>query len=427
MKTPGARRPDPDVRMKGFRQRAEVDEVLRMVLAAADPLPAEKVPVTRCSGRVLAEDVVAPVDVPSFRRSAMDGYALAGPETFGASPDNPLSFRLVGQALPGSAFAGTLGPGEAIRIMTGAAVPAGASAVLPAESAREEGPAVLALGPVTPGKNIGARGEDVRAGTTVLRTGRQLRPQDAGLLSSLGLSPVAVLRRPRVNLLITGDEILPPGSRPVDGAVIDSNSVVLAALVCRDGGQPEPPLQIPDQPDRLEHALQEAAGDVVLISGGSSVGVEDHAPHVLARVGRLAVHGIAMRPSSPTGIGFLPPTAEGGCERLVFLLPGNPVSSLCAYDFFAGPAIRSLGGRKTGWPHGRVTATLARKVISMVGRVDYLRVRLTEAGVEPLAVGGASLLSSTVRADGFAIIGRDEEGRPAGAPVTVFLYDSHPA
>jgi molybdopterin molybdotransferase len=156
--------------------------------------------------------------------------------------------------------------------------------------------------------------------------------------------------------------------------------------------------------------------DVVLVSGGSSVGAEDHAPALLAEHGQLAIHGIAMRPSSPTGMGVL----EG---RLVFLLPGNPVSCLAAYDFFAGRAIRVLGGRLPDWPYRRVRAPLARKVSSMVGRLDYLRVRLVEGLVEPLAIGGASLLSSTSRADGFVLIPPDSEGYPPGAEVEVYLYD----
>jgi molybdopterin molybdotransferase len=151
------------------------------------------------------------------------------------------------------------------------------------------------------------------------------------------------------------------------------------------------------------------------VSGGSSVGIEDLAPTLLATHGELAVHGIAMRPSSPTGLGRLGP-------RLVFLLPGNPVSALCAYDFFAGRAIRALGGRPAMWPYRSVRAPLARKISSPIGRLDYARVRLEDGRVEPIAVAGASVLSSTTRADGFVIVGDDSEGFPAGADVDVWLY-----
>jgi molybdopterin molybdotransferase len=156
--------------------------------------------------------------------------------------------------------------------------------------------------------------------------------------------------------------------------------------------------------------------DVVLVSGGSSVGQEDHAPALLREHGELAIHGLAMRPSSPAGMGRLG-------ERLVFLLPGNPVSCLCAYDFFAGRAIRALGGRAVDWPYGRITAPLARKIVSTVGRLDYQRVRVVAGRVEPLAISGASILSSTVRADGFVLVPPDSEGYPPGVEVEVLLYD----
>jgi molybdopterin molybdotransferase len=171
---------------------------------------------------------------------------------------------------------------------------------------------------------------------------------------------------------------------------------------------------VPDDPDSLRAALREPA-DVVLVSGGSSVGQEDHMPRLLAELGELAIHGIAMRPSSPTGMGRIG-------KRLVFLLPGNPVSCLCAYDFFAGRAIRALGGRSRDWPHPRVRVRLARKLVSTVGRVDYARVQLRGDEAEPLAISGASLLSSTTRADGFVIIPADSEGYPAGAEVEVLRY-----
>ena len=158
-----------------------------------------------------------------------------------------------------------------------------------------------------------------------------------------------------------------------------------------------------------------ADADVVIVSGGSSVGIEDLAPSLVARDGDLAIHGIAMRPSSPTGLGRIG-------DRLVFLLPGNPVSSLCAYDFFAGRAIRVLGGRGALWPYRMVHGRLTRKISSPIGRLDYARVTVADGAVEPLAIGGASVLSSTTRADGFVIVGDDSEGFPAGAEVEVWLY-----
>jgi molybdopterin molybdotransferase len=154
---------------------------------------------------------------------------------------------------------------------------------------------------------------------------------------------------------------------------------------------------------------------MVIVSGGSSVGIEDLAPALVAQYGELPVHGIAMRPSSPTGLGRID-------HRLIFLLPGNPVSSLCAYDFFAGRAIRALGGRSKVWPYRAVSGRLTRKISSPIGRLDYARVRVSDGLVEPLAIAGASMLSSTTRADGFVIVGDNSEGFAAGAEVDVWLY-----
>jgi molybdopterin molybdotransferase len=350
----------------------------------------------------------------------MDGYAVLGEETFGASDYNPLSFRVIGEALPGRPFSGVVGRGEAVRIMTGAPLPRGADAVVMAEYAREaEGPGgreVAVTEAVPPGRHVGQIGEDIEAGQCLLPAGRILRPQDVGALASVGIATIPVIRRPTVRLVITGDELLPPGSMPTGPHIVDSNSIMLEALVRRDGGIPLGGPIVTDRRATVEAALLDPAGDLVLVSGGSSVGAEDYAPLVVAQHGELLVHGVAMRPSSPAGVGRL-----GG--RLVFLLPGNPVSCLCAYDFFAGPAVRLLGGRSPDWPHRQVRASLARKIASAVGRVDYVRVRLTPAGVEPLAISGASILSSTIRADGFVIVGRDSEGHAPGEEVLVYLYD----
>jgi molybdopterin molybdotransferase len=246
-----------------------------------------------------------------------------------------------------------------------------------------------------------------------------VRPQDLGLLASLGVAAVPVVRRPRISILITGDELLPAGSRPEGYRIVDSNSVMLAALAVRDGGEPSGQPLIPDRREAVREAILAADADVLLVSGGSSVGQEDHAPTVLAELGELVVHGVALRPASPAGVGFL-----GG--RPVFLIPGNPVSCLCAYDLFAGRAIRKLGGRSPELPYRRAQVPLAAKVSSAVGRVDYVRVRLREGQAEPLAVSGASLLSTTTAADGFLLVPRDSEGHPAGEVVTVYLYDGVP-
>jgi molybdopterin molybdotransferase len=405
--------------MRGFQDRAEVQEVFRLLDERVRPLPAEWVPVREVWSRVLTEDVIAGVAVPGFDRAAMDGYAVRAEETFGAGPYNPLELRVAGESLPGRPFIGQVAPGQAIRIMTGAPVPDGADAVVPVEVAQEEAGVLRVTEPVSPGRHVGRRGEDIEPGRTVLSAGRVLRPQDLGLLASLGVPAVPVVRRPTISILITGDELLPPGSRPEGYRIVDSNSVMLSALAVRDWGEPSVQPLIPDRREAVREAMLGAKADVLLVSGGSSVGQEDHAPAVLAELGELVVHGVALRPASPAGVGFL-----GG--RPVFLIPGNPVSCLCAYDLFAGRAVRRLGGLSPELPYRQVQVALAGKVSSAVGRVDYVRVRLREGKAEPLAVSGASLLSTTTAADGFVLVPRDSEGHPAGEVVTVYLYDNFP-
>ena len=408
-----------DVRMRGFAERTDVEDALRRLEAHGRRLGAEAVPVAECAGRVLASDVCAEVDVPGFDRSAMDGYAVRGEDTFGASSYAPLSLELIGEAYPGRGFAGEVGAGQAVRIMTGAPVPQGADAVVMAEVCDEGDGRVHVREAVTPQKHVGRAGEDIRRGSQVLAAGRRLRPQDAGLLASIGRGEVACVRRPRVRLVVTGDELLPVGSRPDGQHIVDSNSVVLRALVQRDGGVTLPFEILPDEPGRIREVLAREDADALLVSGGSSVGQEDHAPGLVAELGTLDFHGVSMRPSSPAGAGRIG-------ERFVFLLPGNPVSCLCAYEFFAGPTIRELGGRPRAWPHRRARLPLARKIASQVGRTDYVRVAVESGRVLPLGTSGASILSSTVRAAGCVIVDRELEGMPEGALVEVLLYDDAP-
>jgi molybdopterin molybdotransferase len=420
-----------DVRMHGFTRRHTVQEALSWLDSRLRTIDVETVALRAAAGRVLAAAIVSDIDVPGFDRATMDGYAVVADSTEGATPYNRIPLKVVGDALPGSPFTRAIARGEAVRIMTGAPMPAGSDAVLPAESVdasierglqpprtRED---IAAIAEVSPLKNVGHRGEDIISGTTLLDAGRVLRPQDLGVMSSIGLATASVVRRPRVRLVVTGNELLPAGSKPHDCHIADANGPMLAALAERDGAIVDFPGLVRDEADAILAALH-AEVDVVVVSGGSSVGIEDVAPTLVARHGELAIHGIAMRPSSPTGMGTLG-------SRLVFLLPGNPVSALCAYDFFAGRAIRALGGRPKEWPYRSVRATLARKISSPIGRLDYARVRLdpsTAPGagtrVEPLSVASASVLSSTTRADGFVIVDQDSEGFAAGSEVTVWLY-----
>ena len=402
--------------MRGFRHRVPVEEARDVALAGVTRLAAETVLLDSCAGRVLVGDVTSGVDVPPFRRATMDGYAVRAEDTFGASAYSPLPLAIVGESLPGTVPAAGLENGSALRIMTGAPVPDDADAVLRAEDATERAGTVEVRAPVAVGKNVSRIGEDIEIGDRVLADGRRLLPQDVGLLASIGHSPVEVVRRPAVRVIVSGDELLAPGATPQGTSIVDSNSPMLAALVKRDGGDAEV-VRVRDDRDAMYAALGSPGADVIVTAGAASVGTEDRVPLLVAELGELLVHGVAMRPSSPTGVGRI-------AGAPVLILPGNPVSCLVAYDFFAGPVIRRMAGLPEDWPYRSLLMPLAGRLVSQIGRVDYARVRVDSAGAHPLAISGASVLSSVTRARGFVVVPAGLEGYAEGVEVEVHLYDA---
>jgi molybdopterin molybdotransferase len=328
---------------------------------------------------------------------------------------NPLPFRLQGESLPARPFAKAVLPASAVQIMAGAPIPEVADTVLPAEYATSHEGLIEVTTPIAPGGNIGRCGMDIRQGTRLFQSGRRLRPQDVGLLAAMGFTEVRVIHQPRVRMIITGDELVKPGGPRDRYYFFEANSKLLRALIERDGGEVETQCNVADDPEAIRQALLAPDVDIVLVSGGSGIGSNDHAPTMLANEGELVIHGIALSPASSTGMGSLD-------KALVFLLPGSPTACLCAYDFFAGRALRLAGGRSADWPYAARQAVVARKIVSTVGRVDYCRIRIHNDKVEPITSGGALLLSSTTHADGFVIVPADSEGYPADAVVTVYLY-----
>lgn len=406
-----------DIRMRGFATRHDVDEALALLVPRLTPLPSEVIPLDEGLNRVLAEDMIAGFDVPHFDRSAVDGYGVRARDTFGASDYNPLPLTLKGEIFPGRALDLTLGANEAVRIMTGAPLPAGADAVVMAEYAEENEDKgyVNILQPISPFKNVGRVGEDIRCGDVVLARGRRLRPQDLGVLASVQVAKIPVYRRPTVALIITGNELVRVGEPLIGCQIVDSNSLTLAGQSRRLGAVPVHKGIIGDDYHVIKDTIQKTTEDVVIIAGGTSVGAEDFAPLIIQELGELVVHGVAMRPSSPVGFGFIR-------QQPIFLIPGNPVSALVAFDAFVGPTLQRLQGLQPAYPYARVRGILTRKIASAIGRVDFVRVRYTAAGVEPLRVTGASILSSTTRADGFVIVDKNSEGLDEGQEVEVYIY-----
>lgn len=381
-----------------------VDEARAAVLEAVRPLGAEELPLAAAHGRVLAEDVRAAHDVPPFANSAMDGFAVRA----GASG----RLRIAGESRAGAPAREAVRPGQAIRISTGAALPAGAEAVVPIERVALDGETVVlaAPGPAA-GENVRGAGEDLRAGATVLPGGTRLGAAELGVAAGAGRATVRCARRPRVAIVATGDELVPPGAPLGPGQVHDSNALALAALVQDAGGEVALSLRARDDRAATVAALHQAlaAGDLVLVSGGVSVGPHDHVRPALEALGvQERFWRVALRPGKPTWFG-----ARGG--TLVLGLPGNPVSALVTFVLFARPALHALQGAP---PPPRRSVELAEALPRHPARDEAVRVRLGGDG-RARATGpqGSHVLSSMLGADGLAMVPRGDGTLPPGAVV----------
>jgi molybdopterin molybdotransferase len=374
----------------------------RILADVACAAPEETVPVARGLGRVLAKDVAAPFDVPSVDNSAVDGYAVRSADL---APGERARVRVVADLPAGAVYAGGIAPRETLRIMTGAPMPRGADTVVPQELSQSAGEWVE-LAAVEPGANVRPRGEDVRAGAVVLRAGSVLRPQDLGLVASLGFAEVRVHRRPRVALLSTGDEVVEPGQPRRPGQIFDANRFSLGGMVAAAGADALDLGIVPDVRELLRERLVQAAGaaDVVLTSGGVSVGDYDLVKGVLGEIGTIDFWQVAMQPGRPLAVGRIRGTQFFG-------LPGNPVASVLCFHLFVRPVLWKLAGRTRLDPEC-VTATATEAMRKKAGRREFKRgvLRFTDRGYEVSTTGpqGSGILSSMVAANCLIIL---EEGR----------------
>lgn len=409
----------------GSTQPTPLAVVLSHLEQRLQPLPAEEVAWNEAAGRILAEAVSAPVPLPAFARAAMDGFAVRAADLSKASPQQPVALHIQGTLPAGRCPDRPVQPGCTVRVMTGAAIPPAADAVVMQEECElaAGGTQVLFRQPTLPGRHVIAVGEDVAVGQIVLPAGRRLRPQDVALLAALQLDRCRVVRRPRVGLLVTGGELVPPGERPIGYQIVDSNSPMLAALIQRDGGQLTSLHRLPDRLETLRQALLQAADaqvDLLLVNGGSSQGDEDYVPQAVEQVGELCAHGLALKPGGPAGLGWLPRPAA---PLPVVLLPGYPAACLAVYELLAGRIVRRLGGRSWHLTHRRITVPLRDQIPSRLGRLDWVRVCLEQGQAVPLLQRGASSLGSLCAADGFVLVPEEVPEYPAGTPVTVYLFD----
>ncbi|HEU4977837.1 MAG TPA: gephyrin-like molybdotransferase Glp [Solirubrobacteraceae bacterium] len=385
-----------------------IDEARARVLATARPLPAQDVALAEALGRVLSEDVLAAGDVPPFAGSAMDGFAVrSGPSR--------RALRIVGESRAGMPAQAAVGEGEAVRISTGAAMPEGADAVLQLELAEDRGDSVLLQDEVEPGRNVRRAGEDLRAGEVALRAGTRLGPAEVGVAASAGRAEVRCARRPRVAVLATGDELAEPGAPLGPGQIHDSNLLTLSALATRAGAEVAFSEHVRDDAGATRDAVARAleTADVLICSGGVSVGPHDHVKDALAASGVEEVFWrVALRPGGPTWFG-----ARG--ERLVFGLPGNPVSAMVTFALFARPALHALEGDAQAAP-ARSRARLADRAQRRRERDECLRVRVDDEGWAHLTgPQGSHQLTSMLAADALAIVPRGEGALERGAEVEI--------
>ena len=396
----------------------------RLLAAVRRRMPAERVATAAAMGRVTAVPVLAAEDLPPFDRSSVDGYAVRSADTFGASEALPSYLTVTAEIAMGAAPTVPLNPGEAQKIATGGALPEGADAVIMVEHTEQSAPdEIAALRPVSPGENVMHRGEDCRAGEELLPAGRLLRAQEVALLSHAGILEVDVLRRPRVAIISTGDELVPADQVPAPGQIRESNGQALQALVRRDGGEPTfLGLARDDETQILALLQQGMAYDVILISGGSSVGTRDLTSELIGRLGSPGVlaHGVKLKPGKPTILAV----ADG---VPVIGLPGHPVSAQVSYNLFVTPLLRQMQGLSPE-PEFRPTvrARLTKNVASATGRTDVVRVRLFrrdgELWAEPVH-GKSGLITTLVKADGLVVIPSAREGLLAGDTVEVEVLE----
>jgi molybdopterin molybdotransferase len=407
--------------VRPFQQTISLTEARAIIDAAVAPLDrTERVPLHAAHGRVLAEAVVASADVPPFSRAAMDGYAVRAADTLGAGPHSPRTLRCIEQVFTGHVPKETVGAGQCSEVATGAPMPAGADAVVMVEETRPgvggDGTrtAIEILAAAREGQNIGRQGADIRIGQEVLQPGAVLNASRVGALAALGLTDVEVYARPRVAILSTGNEIVDPGQPLQPGQIYDVNSFTLAAIVAEHGGVPVTIRTAADTIEDLSRAVDDCrAQDVLVFSGGSSVGERDLVLDVFRAKGEVLFHGIAVKPGKPTAFGRI-----GG--RLAFGMPGYPTSCLSNAYILLVPVLRRMARLPAQLPR-TVSLPLGARVTSVRGRHQFYSVNVVEGRVIP-AFKSSGDITSMSQADGYIEIEADTEVVEAGTAVTVTLF-----
>jgi molybdopterin molybdotransferase len=411
-----------------------VEQALDKVLEHIEVLGAEESPILGCLGQVLAEDVVSEINIPPLDNSAMDGYAVRAADTKGASPKSPRLLRVIDTVVAGSISKTKVEPGTAIKIMTGAPLPAGADAIVKFEdtdrSGREKDSTEIGiLVELTPGQDIRRSGEDVAKGSLVLKEGTLIRPAEVGVLASLGRGTLKVFRRPVVAILATGDEVVDITQSLPEGKIYNSNSYSLAALVTRYGGIPHILGIAADVEDSLLNRLHLGLeADMLVTSGGVSLGDYDIVRDVLAKEGEIVFWRVKQKPGKPLAFGMINALAEGGGARKIplFGLAGNPVSAMLNFELFARPAMLKMMGRKN-LDKPVIEAIMEEPIKNTDGRRIFARAVVRKRGGNYFArltgPQGSGILTSMTLANGLVVVSEDRPGVKKGDSVPVIMLD----
>ncbi|PTD94635.1 molybdopterin molybdenumtransferase MoeA [archaeon SCG-AAA382B04] len=390
----------------GFRELEKFNEARKKFVESIEPLEKESLlKIVNADDGVLSSSIISPKSIPSFNKSAMDGYAVKASDTYGASESSPIFLDLKKD----------VGEEGAERVHTGSAIPKDSDSVVKIEDVEKDNNRLEVFKALSPGENVDFVGEDVEEGEIVFEKNHHLRPFDIGLLRSLGIEKINVYKKPKVLVIPTGNEVVSKGEEPRQGEVIESNSLVIQLMCEKYGADVDKHEIVEDDPKKILESLQKVDDyDMIIYSGGTSVGSRDHTAEVIEETGTVFSHGIGMKPAKPTLLGEYK-------ETPIICLPGHPVACSISCFLFAKPSLFKLSNRT--FSKSKKESMLERKVESTVGYKTFTRVRLVDDRAIPIRTSGAGIQTSLTSADGLVIIPEEKEGLAKGKKVEVVLFD----
>jgi molybdenum cofactor synthesis domain-containing protein len=414
------------LRKIGFAKLTSVEDALEKLFSNIKFLEGESIETPKALNRIISDDIKSQINVPGFDKSAMDGYAVVAEDTFGASTSNPKYVKKVGKIEIGEDTDLELKKGEAIRISTGAMIPNGADAIVKIEDTDiDENDKISIFNPVAPGKNVAKEGEDIQKGNVILEKGTELKAEHIALLCSQGIDKIEVRKKPNISVFATGDELVEIGNPLGKSQIYNSNTPMIANLVRTYGGEVVLETTLKDDKSIIIQNLNEALknSDIVLFTGGTSVGTQDYLPEVVNDHAEILTHGVAMRPGEPILMAHKN-------DKLIFCLPGTPVAAYVGFIKFAGPALRKMMDAKNTDPRKELIAEMDKDIpVSRMGYLHYLRVQLERKEEDKIIASsvrlkGSGIITSLTKSDGIVEISKEQEGIKAGEKVIVKILPS---